>query len=620
MIPNRELEKYDCISFDVFDTLVKRNVSDPTDVFALVERYAKLHNIDCPKDFVQQRILADVRANQKKNGFANLTDIYAEINVKNKIELQKIEIQMELSTCFPNKKYVDLFNSIIGRRTVVLISDMYLSSQIITKILEKCGIKGYKKLYVSNEINKNKYSGELYKYVANKLGIKYNRMIHIGDNFKSDFLRPRLLGMKSYLVMNKKENSSGLSENVINNSISICKESLNKYEAMGCATFGPLLLGFSKWLDKSFTSDKIKTAYFLSRDGLIILKAYRELYPNKIKTQYLYGSRRAYTTPLIWKYNKFEDITKIITFQKRLTVRQFVSRLGINPDKIANEINKEGLNLDKVYENGTLFDDSKVEKLYYDLAPSIIKNSKWEFENLDKYFKQLKLEDKIALVDIGYHGTMQNSFNILMNEMNISATTKGYYVGLDSKSSFLNIGAITADGYIFRKDNDKYRKTIESFIPIFEAFFLAQHGSVQYFKEDNGIVKPVLGKYEYDDKNGMIINEKEFLYNLTSGALKFIRMFKNSLVLDTIDVSPDAAMKNIVKLGQHPSLKEANLWGDCRFLDDGVNYIAKPSKKIKRMKQEFMLCAWKIGYMKRLFKIPFPYSSVYGLLRKIFNN
>lgn len=32
-----QIEKYDVISFDIFDTLLKRNVSTPIDVFAYIE-------------------------------------------------------------------------------------------------------------------------------------------------------------------------------------------------------------------------------------------------------------------------------------------------------------------------------------------------------------------------------------------------------------------------------------------------------------------------------------------------------------------------------------------------------------------------------------------------------
>ena len=37
----KQIENYDIVSFDIFDTLLKRNINKPTDIFAYVE---KKHN------------------------------------------------------------------------------------------------------------------------------------------------------------------------------------------------------------------------------------------------------------------------------------------------------------------------------------------------------------------------------------------------------------------------------------------------------------------------------------------------------------------------------------------------------------------------------------------------
>lgn len=37
----KQIEKYDVVSFDIFDTLLKRNVKKPTDIFRYMEKNIK---------------------------------------------------------------------------------------------------------------------------------------------------------------------------------------------------------------------------------------------------------------------------------------------------------------------------------------------------------------------------------------------------------------------------------------------------------------------------------------------------------------------------------------------------------------------------------------------------
>ena len=69
-----KLEKYDVVSFDIFDTLLKRNVQNPTDVFRYIEQKNNLEG------FAEKRILAEINARKKKNGNEILlSDIYDEL-------------------------------------------------------------------------------------------------------------------------------------------------------------------------------------------------------------------------------------------------------------------------------------------------------------------------------------------------------------------------------------------------------------------------------------------------------------------------------------------------------------------------------------------------------------
>ena len=113
------LEKYSEISFDIFDTLIKRDVPKPTDVFRLMGK--------CMRDdsFYENRVGAERIARQAL-GEVSLEDIYAIMysnNEDNKQKLMSNEIEYENSLCTVNKDMIDIYNRIVKDKRVFLISE-----------------------------------------------------------------------------------------------------------------------------------------------------------------------------------------------------------------------------------------------------------------------------------------------------------------------------------------------------------------------------------------------------------------------------------------------------------------------------------------------------------------
>ena len=148
--------KHDCVSFDIFDTLVKRYVSLPTDVFDIVElRYNSLHGTSNEKirGFKELRINAELKARKKIIEEVSIDEIYNFIEFSPAIneELKNLELKTEYEVCIPNKSIVGLFNECLKNgKKVIITSDMYLPEDIIKDILSHCGITGYEKLYLSS--------------------------------------------------------------------------------------------------------------------------------------------------------------------------------------------------------------------------------------------------------------------------------------------------------------------------------------------------------------------------------------------------------------------------------------------------------------------------------------
>ncbi len=189
------IQKADVVSFDVFDTLVFRKVKQPSDVFAIAAK-------DDP-DFPERRMQAEreARKNAAKEDvtlaeiYGRLTAIYGEEKTE---RLRQDEIKAELDTVYANPSGLRFFRYLIKKgKRIVITTDMYLPGDVIEAILQKCGYRGYEKLFVSSEYGLSKRSGHLFTEVRKETGAV--NPVHIGDHIVSDYKKPKEMGIAAFL-------------------------------------------------------------------------------------------------------------------------------------------------------------------------------------------------------------------------------------------------------------------------------------------------------------------------------------------------------------------------------------------------------------------------------------
>ena len=159
-------------------------------------------------DFQKRRIIAEyIARNISKTGEVNLDDIYNALegyDFETCKKLKNEEIHTEINSCYPRSQIVELFNELKNMGVpLVLISDMYLPKNCLIKILTKCGIDGYKALFVSNEYGCDKISGDLFKIVHKEWRIKDVAHLHYGDSIKADILGARKAKVTPCLVLKR---------------------------------------------------------------------------------------------------------------------------------------------------------------------------------------------------------------------------------------------------------------------------------------------------------------------------------------------------------------------------------------------------------------------------------
>ena len=196
------MDKIKYYSFDMFDTLITRLLNEPGDLFSIIEEKYELPN------FKKKRFEAENTA-RKNSKYEDITidDIYNQLKIIDSSidtdKVEKIEKELEIKLCIVNENFINTYYSLKeSDKKIVIISDMYLDTGTIKKILLKNNIY-YDKLYLSSEIKKAKFTGSLYDYVLNDLNIESDQIIHYGDNKTSDVINPRKKGIKSILVNNK---------------------------------------------------------------------------------------------------------------------------------------------------------------------------------------------------------------------------------------------------------------------------------------------------------------------------------------------------------------------------------------------------------------------------------
>ena len=198
-----------CVSFDIFDTLIKRPFFVPTDLFLLLNKYFREYtNGATGMDFSKIRIyceqLARERIENEECQEITLDQIYDTIATEYGIEknvldkLKSKEMEYEVRFCTRRNTGYELYTLALAMgKKVIFTSDMYLSRETINKILEKNGYIDNEKLYLSSEIKLSKSKGDLFKYVLSDLKIESAQMLHIGDNYGPDVEIPRKLKINS---------------------------------------------------------------------------------------------------------------------------------------------------------------------------------------------------------------------------------------------------------------------------------------------------------------------------------------------------------------------------------------------------------------------------------------
>lgn len=320
-------------SFDIFDTIISRKGLHPHSIFYKIKEQLEKSNMDFPAHFVENFVEIRIKCEQNAREYYDKT-MYVRKNNQREITLDEIvqrmadlysftpeqtdyvknlEIQAELDDCIPIEKEIAYIEKLIDDgKEVVLISDMYLPKELIIKMLKKVSEKIAKlPLFLSSEYKVQKTTGRLYFEVYKSFGFyKYGRWIHHGDNRLADKTMPEKLGIES--VFHTAPSFSRYEQELV--------KAIGKYDAYlvaakmarfraenhndkdyFCYAYASLVfVPYVEWAVKDAERRGIDTLYFISRDGHHLKRIADKVIEktgSKIKTKYIYGSRKVWRIP-----------------------------------------------------------------------------------------------------------------------------------------------------------------------------------------------------------------------------------------------------------------------------------------------------------------------------------
>lgn len=381
------------------------------------------------------------------------------------------------------------------------VSDMYLPKTHIAQLLAGQGYTDYEQLYVSAEDDLVKGDGSRFINLKQQWGDQ--RVLHIGDNFVSDYQAPTDQGFDAIHYQTphdfytqdpivgtlyphlKAAHSVGL-DFVLG--VYRCwkyspeAKSSSLWADIGFLFGGPLLYLFGHYIQQRTLSTPEAPLCFLARDGLIIKQVYDALFKLPAqRTEYVLASRRAMTFPL-FALDSAQDATHPLlnmysVVHEQATATEIIERLGYT------DLTALQQDLTALQGDSHLTNQAQVQTVLAQHYSALRTKAQLELQGLEHYLDTLQLLDSDqaatapVLIDVGWLGTIQDSLNALMAQIRPKVHFNGLYLGV------LPTAKTPEDkhGVLFDTQHQQHYQALSSFIEFIELLTAAPTPGVLRF-------------------------------------------------------------------------------------------------------------------------------------------
>lgn len=390
------------VSFDLFDTLVRRPFVHPTDLFRLIE------NVSGRTGFADARIRTESDTRKAIGHGICLEDIYNRLTGYGDLKEKECQAEIELSQ--PIRPTIDLLEGLDDDYRIVIATDMYLPRGVITEILKKFNIN-YDRLYISSEIKAAKHDGSMFARILEDYSISPKELLHVGDNRYADIRTPRRMGintffiespMKRYLREHYDERRFQNQWKSLTSSIIVAIDSMRdptddvRYD-IGNRYGGPIVYGYTRYLGDNIRDDSV--LLFASRDGYTLQKSMDIMYPGH-ESHYVYV-QRLFSKVL---YDPMGDIDIPNRITDRMNYLKVINRLRMIISFFRNELDVQG----------TPIDDDELIRIYRANREKLILLRDKKFEEYTDRIRSICRDEDVDLIDCT---TMRHSSQKLLQKI-----------------------------------------------------------------------------------------------------------------------------------------------------------------------------------------------------------
>lgn len=440
------------VSFDVFDTCLIRRCGRPEKIWDLMaERLFHKDDSHNRMSFVGNRTIVEKNLCIQGKLYSTLDDLYEEMNVGqwgfSKQELMRLEMDVEEQELFPNPEILSLIKEFrLKGCTIAFISDMYLPSQFIRRVLSKFGFFIENDLiFVSAECKAAKYDGALFDYVFNQTGTNAEQWIHYGDNKVSDYSVPKSKGVEANWVSNT--DFSDEEKRWLKDSCFYAhKRDIELWTGMcrlariqnGCSNETNLAVDFIascyvpyvQWIFETAKKNSIKRLFFLGRDGHIFYEIANQLKKENcgIELSYLKISRKAIYSCMFFDGSEYE-LKSTIGLSDGRTAEELINQIGLDFNDLSEETRKKYTATTRLLRKSNLTDFMESLKIN---DVDILKRNSFECRRcLLGYLTQegVFTDETIAFVDLGWAGSCRCNLNYILKKSGFFSV-KTFYWGV----------------------------------------------------------------------------------------------------------------------------------------------------------------------------------------------
>jgi FMN phosphatase YigB (HAD superfamily) len=556
-------------SFDVFGTLLFRRIAEPGRRLALLAGQA-----EAGRQWSRRRMEVEhALARSQGPDLYSLDEIYIQLGASSPSPQEEMDLEEKL--CFPVTEGRLLLTAARRRgERVIFASDMYLPGKFIRQLLEKHGLwQEGDRLFVSHEHGVAKHRG-LFQKICKELSVRPEHIEHTGDNLRSDVLVPGRLGVltahfratelgryEAEWIRQGGEGGEAVADAIRAARLQFPEELEAKGQAVwetAAGVAGPLFVAFVLWLERQAQELGLRRLYFISRDGLIFKKIFDRIFagrPGSPQSRYLYGSRQAWSGVRAARLHE-EDIAWLAKPGTGMTLAQFARRCGLKAEEVPvlpwvrPPGQDEPLTASQLQEVATFLRAGP-------LRDRVQEAGQQARARAAAYLRQEGLGDeRYGLVDLGWFGNLQEYVEELMPE---NPPAMGFYLDLRSRPRLQREGKARA--YLKRplfRGIDQANS-----ITLLEILAGCREGSVVGYREKNGAWEPVQNPGEEGEG-------PEAWADLQHQA---ILVFLEEILqqpggLENLDTDSEAARENFRQFLRHPSLPEAEAYGEIRFVSN----------------------------------------------------